>query len=120
MVGNIGIGGDNPIRVQTMVSTNIMDVEATVAQIMECYEAGAELIRLATQTPKHAKMLRDIKQNLSARGVKIPLVADVHYLPSAAFAALKYADKIRLNPGNFLIYPLIEGIKRKLKSWKKV
>jgi (E)-4-hydroxy-3-methylbut-2-enyl-diphosphate synthase len=102
MVSNVGIGGDNPVRVQTMVDTDIMDVDSTIEQIAECVAAGAELIRLATQTPKHAKMLGVIKENLKKRGINIPLIADVHFLPSAAFEALNHADKIRLNPGNFL------------------
>lgn len=102
MIGNIGVGGDNPVRVQTMTSTDTLDIDATVDQIIECQKAGAELIRLTTQTPKHAQALGEIRERLKKQGIEIPLIADVHFLPAAAFEALKYADKVRLNPGNLL------------------
>lgn len=101
MVGNIGIGGDNPIRVQTMTNTDTLDIEATVSQIIECVKAGAELVRCTAQTPKHAQAIGKIKEELKKKGYEIPIIADIHFLPAAAFEALKYADKIRLNPGNF-------------------
>lgn len=100
MVGSVGIGGKNPIRVQTMTTTDTLDITGSVQQILECREVGAELIRLTTQTPKHAQALGEIKQELLKRGIDIPLIADVHFLPAAAFEAFKYADKVRLNPGN--------------------
>jgi (E)-4-hydroxy-3-methylbut-2-enyl-diphosphate synthase len=96
MVGGIGIGGDNPIRVQTMTNTDTLDVKKTVAQIKKCVFAGAELVRIAVPTLKHVDAFAEIK-----RQVKVPLIADVHFLPEVAFALLKYADKIRINPGNF-------------------
>ena len=103
MVGDVGIGGDNPIRVQTMTNTDTMDVEASVAQILRCVDAGAELVRLTTQAPAHAKALGEIKRVLKEKyNCTVPLIADVHFSPPAAFEALKWADKIRLNPGNFL------------------
>lgn len=102
MVGSVGIGGDNPIRVQTMTNTDTLDIEATVVQIKACVSAGCELIRLTTPTPKHAKALGPIREKLLQDGVRVPLIADVHFLPAAAFEALKWADKVRLNPGNFL------------------
>jgi (E)-4-hydroxy-3-methylbut-2-enyl-diphosphate synthase len=102
MVGGVGIGGDNPIRVQTMTNTDTLNIEATVAQIKECVKAGCELIRLTTPTPRHAQALGAIREALAKDGITIPLIADIHFLPAAAFEALKWADKIRLNPGNFL------------------
>jgi (E)-4-hydroxy-3-methylbut-2-enyl-diphosphate synthase len=102
MVGGVGIGGDNPIRVQTMTNTDTLDIEATVAQIKACVKAGCELIRLTTPTPRHAQALGAIREALAKDGITIPLIADIHFLPAAAFEALKWADKIRLNPGNFL------------------
>ena len=102
-VGDIGIGGDEPIRVQTMTNTDTLDIEATAAQTARCVEAGAELIRITTQTPKHARALADIRQLLITRyGISVPLIADVHFSQAAAFEALKWADKVRLNPGNLL------------------
>jgi len=100
MVGNVGIGGDNPIRVQTMTNTDTLDIAATVAQIKACVKAGSELIRITTPTPKHAQALGPIREALLKDGVDIPLIADIHFLPAAAFEALKWADKVRLNPGN--------------------
>ncbi len=102
MVGNVGIGGDNPVRVQTMTNTDTLDVKATVKQIIECADAGAELVRMAAQSPKHAQVIGEIKKELKKQGYETPIIADIHFLPAAAFEALKYADKIRLNPGNFL------------------
>jgi len=101
-VGGVGIGGDNPVRVQTMTNTDTLDIVATVTQIKECVKAGAELIRLTTPTPKHAQALGPIREMLLKDNINIPLIADIHFLPAAAFEALKWADKIRLNPGNFL------------------
>jgi (E)-4-hydroxy-3-methylbut-2-enyl-diphosphate synthase len=121
LVGNIGIGGDNPVRVQTMTNTDTLDIDASVAQVLECIEAGAELVRLTTQTPKHAKALGEIKKKLEKQGCTVPLIADIHFLPEAAFEALKHADKVRLNPGNFAkpgedieesLIPFIEAAKK--------
>jgi (E)-4-hydroxy-3-methylbut-2-enyl-diphosphate synthase len=120
-VGNIGIGGDNPVRVQTMTNTDTLDIEASVAQVLECVEAGSELVRLTTQTPGHAKALGKIKEELKKKGCEVPLVADIHFLPAAALEALKHADKVRINPGNFLksgedkeegLLPFIEALKK--------
>jgi (E)-4-hydroxy-3-methylbut-2-enyl-diphosphate synthase len=101
-VGNVGIGGDNPIRVQTMTNTDTLDINATVNQIIECVKAGSELVRVTAPTKQHAQAIGAIKDELKKRGVEVPIVADIHFLPEAAFEALKYADKVRLNPGNFL------------------
>lgn len=108
MVGNVGIGGDNPIRVQTMTNTDTLDIDATVNQIIECVEAGAELVRVTAQTKKHAQAIGKIKEELKKRGYDTPIIADIHFLPEAAFEALKYADKIRLNPGNLFDSPNTE------------
>ncbi len=103
MVGDVAIGGDNPIVVQTMTNTDTMDVDATVAQIMKCVDAGSEIVRITTPTVKHVKALKEIKQKLaSEHNCNVPIVADIHFDKNAAFAALEEADKIRLNPGNLL------------------
>src|SRR5688500_8637854 len=101
-VGGVGIGGDNPIRVQTMTNTDTLDVVATAKQVKACVEAGSELVRITTPSPKHARALGDIRELLAKEGITVPLIADIHFLPAAAFEALKWADKVRLNPGNFL------------------
>ncbi len=121
MVGEIGIGKNNPIRVQTMTNTDTLDIKATAQQIWKCVQAGAELVRITTPTPKHAKALQAIRQYLKKQyHCKVPLIADVHFLPSAALEALKWADKVRLNPGNFLDKKL-ENIEIKTsKEYQKI
>jgi len=101
-VGNIGIGGENPVRVQTMTNTDTLDIKATVEQIMKSVEAGAELIRLTTQTVEHAKALKEIKEILKKKyNCEIPLIADIHFTIAPAYEAMKWADKLRINPGLF-------------------
>lgn len=102
MVGEVGIGGEYPIRVQTMTNTDTLNIEATVAQVKACVKAGAELVRITTPSPRHAEALGPIREGLAKENISVPLIADIHFLPAAAFEALKWADKVRLNPGNFL------------------
>ncbi len=103
MVGDVGIGGDEPVRVQTMTNTDTLDVDATVAQIMRCVHAGAEIMRVTTPTVKHVRALESIKTVLRTKHhCVVPIVADIHFDRAAAFAALEVADKVRLNPGNLL------------------
>lgn len=102
-VGAIGIGGNNPVRVQTMTNTPTSDIEATAKQVVSCYQAGSELVRITTQSPKHSQLLSDIRKRvIELCGADVPLIADVHFVQEAAYEALKTADKIRINPGNFL------------------
>ena len=102
-VKNVGIGGNNPVRVQTMTNTDTLKIAETAEQIWRCVQAGAELVRITTPTPKHAQALQKIRKVLKKKyDCQVPLIADVHFLPSAAYEALHWADKIRLNPGNFL------------------
>lgn len=103
LVGGIPIGGDNPVVVQTMTNTDTLDIDATVNQILKCVEAGTEIIRITTPTVKHVHALGEIKEKLAKEhNCATPIVADIHFDKNAAFEALKYADKIRLNPGNLL------------------
>lgn len=119
-VGGIGIGGDEPIRVQTMTNTDTLNIEETVKQIKRCVDAGSELVRLTTQTPKHAKALGEIRALLQKRyALSIPLIADVHFSPPAAFEALKWADKVRLNPGNLLDTKLFKQLEYETGSYEK-
>ncbi len=94
IVGGVGIGEKNPIRVQTMTNTDTLNVAATVRQINKCVKAGAELVRLTVPTMKHVAAFKKIKEK-----VKTPLIADIHFLPKVAMAVLPYADKVRINPG---------------------
>ena len=100
-IGNLYLGGGNPVRVQTMLNTDTLDVEASFRQAKECIAAGAELIRLSTQTVEHVHALNELRKELAKAGIEIPLIADVHFSSAVALEALKYADKVRINPGNF-------------------
>lgn len=101
MVGAIGVGGDNPIRVQSMTTTDTLDTEGTVAEAIRLVNIGCEIVRITTPTAKDAENLRNIRAELEKRGVHVPLVADIHFNPNAAMEAAKWADKVRINPGNF-------------------
>jgi (E)-4-hydroxy-3-methylbut-2-enyl-diphosphate synthase len=101
MVGKVGVGGGNPIRVQSMTTTPTKDVEATVAQTIRLVEAGCEIVRITTPTVQDAKALGEIKARLRAKGIDVPLVADIHFSPAAALEAAEHADKVRVNPGNY-------------------
>jgi (E)-4-hydroxy-3-methylbut-2-enyl-diphosphate synthase len=101
MVGGVGVGGDNPIRVQSMTTTRTLDTEATVEQTLRLVDAGCEIVRITAPTVADAKNLGAIKAALDARGVRVPLVADIHFSPAAALEAALHVDKVRINPGNF-------------------
>ncbi len=100
-VGNVGIGGDNPIRVQSMLTSDTRDTEACIAETLGLVEAGCEIVRLTAQTRKYAENLQPIKTGLLARGCGVPLVADIHFKPDAALEAAKWVEKVRVNPGNY-------------------
>lgn len=102
MVGNVGIGGDNPIRIQSMTTSNTRDVDATIEQIIRLSEAGCELARITVQGMKEAEACEQIKNGLTKRGYTIPLVADIHFYPPAAMSVIDFVDKVRINPGNFV------------------
>ena len=100
-VGNITIGGNTPIKIQTMCNTHTQDVAPSVAQCIEMVEAGAEIIRLTTQGMKEVEALAKIKAELRSQGIDVPLVADVHFNSDVAIEVAKIAEKVRINPGNF-------------------
>ena len=99
--GSVGIGGDNPVRLQSMTTTPTLDVAASAAQTLSIAAAGAELVRLTAQTPAHARALAEISAAVRSAGCTVPLVADIHFVPAAAFEAAKHVEKVRINPGNF-------------------
>ncbi len=101
MIGNVGIGGKNPIRVQSMTTTDTMDTAATVAQSIRMIEAGCELVRITAPSLNEAKNLELIKKELRAKGYDTPLVADIHFTPNAAELAARVVEKVRVNPGNY-------------------
>lgn len=100
-VGSTAIGGNNPIRIQSMTTTDTMDVEATVDQSIRMIDAGSELVRITAPSKKEAEELQKIKDMLSNRGYNTPLVADIHFTPNAAEIAARIVEKVRVNPGNY-------------------
>ncbi len=101
-IGGLSLGNNNPIRIQTMTTTDTMDTAATVAQTIRCIEAGAELVRITAPSKNEAENLRNIKNELRARGYDTPLIADIHFTPNAAEIAARIVEKVRVNPGNYV------------------
>ncbi len=101
-VGGVKIGCTNPVRVQSMTNTSTMDTEGSVEQVLRIVSKGGELVRLTTQGNREAVNMGSIKEQLKARGCNVPLVADVHFNASVADTAARYADKVRVNPGNYV------------------
>ena len=101
MVGGVGLGGANPIRVQSMITCDTMDTEASIAQTIELAEAGCEIVRITAPTVKDAANLQNIVRGLRARGCDVPIVADIHFKPEAAMEAARWVEKVRINPGNY-------------------
>ena len=101
MVGSLGIGGNNPIRIQSMTTTDTMDTRATVDQSLRMIEAGSELVRITAPSKREAENLRIIKEEIRNCGYKTPIVADIHFTPNAALIAATIVEKVRINPGNY-------------------
>jgi len=100
-VGNVGVGGDNPIRVQSMITCDTMDTEASIQQTIELANVGCEIVRITAPTVKDARNLEQIVKGLREHGCNVPTVADIHFKPDAAMEAAKWVDKVRINPGNY-------------------
>ena len=100
-VGNVGIGGGNPIRVQSMITSDTRDTPACVAEVLQLAEAGCEIVRITAQTKVYAANLENIAREVRASGCEVPLVADIHFKPDAALEAAKWVEKVRVNPGNY-------------------
>jgi len=100
-VGGIGIGGNNPVRVQSMLTCDTMDTEACIQQTLDLVAVGCEIVRITVPTVKDARNLENIKAGLLARGCDVPLVADIHFKPEAALEAANWVEKVRINPGNY-------------------
>ncbi|MBS1106084.1 MAG: 1-hydroxy-2-methyl-2-(E)-butenyl 4-diphosphate synthase [Deltaproteobacteria bacterium] len=100
-VGDVALGGDNPIRIQSMTTTDTQDVAATVAQTERLAAAGCEIVRITAPSVRDAEALGEIRAELFRRGVRVPLVADIHFTPNAALVAAEHVEKVRINPGNF-------------------
>ena len=101
MVGNVGVGGGNPIRVQSMITSDTRDTPACVSEVLQLAEAGCEIVRITAQTKIYAANLENIAREVRAAGCQVPLVADIHFKPDAALEAAKWVEKVRVNPGNY-------------------
>jgi (E)-4-hydroxy-3-methylbut-2-enyl-diphosphate synthase len=101
-VGDLLLGNNHPIRIQTMTTTDTMNTITTVEQTIRCIEAGAELVRITAPSKNEAENLQNIKNELRKRGYSIPLIADIHFTPNAAEIAARIVEKVRVNPGNYV------------------
>lgn len=110
MVGNVGIGGENPIRIQSMTTTDTMDTKKTVDQSIRMIEAGCELVRITAPSKKEAENLAPIREAIRAAGYDTPLIADIHFTPNAAEIAAGIVEKVRVNPGNYADKKKFENI----------
>ena len=100
-IGDLLLGGENPIRLQSMTTTDTMDTKGTVEQSIRMIDAGCELVRITAPAVKDSENLLNIKNELRARGYNTPLVADIHFVPKAAEVAARIVEKVRVNPGNY-------------------
>lgn len=100
-IGDIGVGGNNPIRVQSMTTIDTMDTKGSVEQTIRMVEAGCEYVRITAPSLKEAQNLEEIKKELRLRGYTVPLIADIHFTPNAAELAARIVEKVRINPGNY-------------------
>ncbi len=101
-IGNIEMGGNNPIQIQSMTSTNTLNTSETIDQSLRIIEAGGEIVRITAQGVKEAENLENIKKGIREAGFKTPVAADIHFNPKAAFTAAELVEKVRINPGNFV------------------
>ena len=102
IVGDLGIGGNNPIRIQSMTTTDTMNTEETAEQSIRMIKAGSELVRITAPSKREAENLINIKNKIRNRGYNTPLVADIHFTPNAALIAAEIVEKVRINPGNYV------------------
>ncbi|QNL22831.1 (E)-4-hydroxy-3-methylbut-2-enyl-diphosphate synthase [Hyphobacterium sp. CCMP332] len=119
MIGNVGIGGSNPIRVQSMTTVDTMDTQGSIEQSIRMIDAGCEIVRITAPSLKDAENLRNIKEGLRKRGYDTPLVADIHFTPNAAELAAKIVEKVRVNPGNYADKKKFEAIEYTDESYKE-
>ena len=100
-VGTVGVGAENPIRIQSMIIADTMDTDSSVKEVLELADAGCEIVRITAQTRRHAANLEHIARKVRSHGCDVPLVADIHFKPDAALEAAKWVEKVRVNPGNY-------------------
>lgn len=118
-IGGIPLGGNNPIRIQSMTTTNTLDTLATVEQTIRMVEAGCDYVRITAPSLKEAQNLEQIKNELRKRGYKVPLIADIHFTPNAAELAARIVEKVRINPGNYVDKKKFELIEYSDKDYEE-
>src|SRR3990170_5689196 len=118
-VGDIPLGGDNPIRIQSMTTTNTMDTLATVEQTIRMVNSGCEYVRITAPSKSEAENLANIKKELRAKGFNVPLIADIHFTPNAAEIAARIVEKVRVNPGNYIDKKKFEFIEYTDKEYEE-
>ena len=116
-IGNVPLGGNNPIRIQSMTTTNTMDTKATVEQTIRMIDAGCEYVRITAPSKSEAENLANIKKELRARGYNAPLIADIHFTPNAAEISARIVEKVRINPGNYVDKKKFESIEYSDESY---
>ncbi len=119
MIGDVGVGGDNPIRIQSMTTTDTMDTLSTVEQSIRMIKAGCEIVRITAPSRKEAENLLNVKKELRNRGFNTPLVADIHFTPKAAEIAARIVEKVRINPGNYADKKKFEEIEYTDETYQK-
>ena len=117
-IGDVPIGGEHPIRVQSMTTTDTMDTKATVEQSIRMIEAGSEYVRITAPSIREARNLTEIKSKLRKQGYTTPLIADIHFTPNAALEAARIVEKVRINPGNFADRKKFQEIEYTDQSYK--
>src|SRR6185312_4307492 len=100
-IGDVPMGGNNPIRIQSMTTIDTMDTKGSVEQTIRMVDAGCEYVRITAPSIKEAQNLEEIKKELRLRGYSVPLIADIHFTPNAAELAARIVEKVRVNPGNY-------------------
>ena len=100
VVGSLPLGGNNPIRIQSMTTSSTQNIQETVDQIIRLSDLGCDLVRVTVQGIKEARACEQIKNNLLKKGYTLPIIADIHFFPAAALTVVDFVDKIRINPGN--------------------
>ena len=118
-IGNSGIGGNNPIRIQSMTTTDTMDTNSTVDQAIRMVNSGCEFVRVTAPTPRAAENLKNIKKGLHQKGYDVPLIADIHFTPNAAEIAANIVEKVRINPGNYADKKKFQKIEYDDKSYNE-
>ena len=118
-VGDLGIGGHNPIRIQSMTTTDTMDTKATIDQTIKMVESGCELVRITAPNIKAAENLAEIKKGLRIQNYQVPLVADIHFTPNAAEISARIVEKVRVNPGNYADRKLFKNIEYTDKTYQE-